>query len=65
MLRQLDRSDFDDLAPLVAQLRHLQRRCKPFGYEWCALAVAVEGLGEAAEEVTGEAAFYRTHGDHR
>jgi hypothetical protein len=65
MLRRLTPSDFDDLAPLVAQLRHLQRRCKPFGQEWCALAVAVEGLSEAAEAVTGEAAFYRSHGDHR
>lgn len=65
MHRTLDAADFEGLSPLVGQLRRLQRAYKPFGPEWDALAVALAGLNEAAEEVTGEPAFYRDRGNHR
>jgi hypothetical protein len=59
MLRPLDRADFEALSPLVAALRQLQRRCKPFGPDYHAVAVALAALNETAEIVTGEAAFWR------
>jgi hypothetical protein len=56
MLRPLDRADFEALVSLVPALHQLQRRCRPFGADYDALAVALTGLSEAAEAVTGERA---------
>jgi hypothetical protein len=51
-------SAFEALAPAVAQLRALQRHCKPFGTDYHAMAVAIAGISEAAEAVTGQPALY-------
>lgn len=56
---------FEDLAPAVARLRALQRRCRPFSGDYAALALAIEGLREAAEIVTGRPDLYSASGAHR
>jgi len=56
---------FEDLRPLVAALRAMQRHCKPFGPDYDAIAISLAALDEAAEIVTGESRFYATSGDHR
>jgi hypothetical protein len=59
MLQPPTRADLQALAPLVRELRGLQRRCKPFGADYDALAVALAALDETAETITGEARFFR------
>jgi hypothetical protein len=56
---------FEDLRPYVAQLRNLQRRCKPFGRDYHALAVALESLESAAYHFTRQPNFYSASGKHQ
>lgn len=49
---------FEDLTPYVGQLRALQMRCKPFGADYLALAIALDGVQTAAYHFTGRANFY-------
>jgi len=58
-----DASAFEALAPAVAQLRGLQRHCKPFGADYHALAVAIAGISETAEAITGQPAFFGARND--
>ena len=54
---------FDALRPYAQALRRLQSRCRPFGRDWQALTVAVEGLETTAFHFTGAAHFYGSRGD--
>lgn len=58
-------AEFEKLRPLAAELRRLQRRCKPFGRDYHALAVAIEGLETAAFHFTRQPRFFGDGGDHR
>jgi hypothetical protein len=58
-----DASAFEALAPAVAQLRGLQRHCRPFGSGYHAIAVAIAGISEAAEAISGQPAFYGARSD--
>lgn len=59
------RVDFEKLKPLVAELRALQRRCKPFGRDYHALAVAIDGLETAAFHFTRQPRFFGDGGSQR
>ena len=63
IFRPVVAEDFEALSPLVRALRAAQRHCKPFGADDHAIAVAIAGLNEAAEAVTGEASFYGSRAD--
>lgn len=63
MLKPLGPAEFEELTPLVSALRAAQRQYRPFGPEYHAIAVALAGLNEAAEAVTGEASFYGSRAD--
>ena len=63
MLKPLTTADFEDLTPLARALRDAQRHCKPFSADYHAIQVALAGLNEAAEAVTGEASFYGSRAD--
>jgi len=56
---------FEDLRPYVVRLRDLQRRCKPFGPDYHALAIAIESLEDAAHHFTGRPHFYAAGGKHQ
>ena len=56
---------FEDLKPLVARLRAMQQTCKPFGRDYHAIAVALEGLDTAAYHFTRRPHFYAAGGAHR
>jgi hypothetical protein len=56
-------SAFLELEPYHRQLQVLQRRCRPFGGDYLALGVAMEGLDTAALHFTREAAFYGARSD--
>lgn|GEM_PF-7082807 len=58
-----DASDFEGLAPAIAQLRGLQRHCQPFRADYHAIQIAIAGITEAAEAVTGQPAFYGARSD--
>lgn len=47
----------------VAELRKLQARCKPFGRDYLALAIAIDGLETAAYHFTRRAHFYGSDSD--
>ena len=49
---------FEALTPYVDQLRALQMRCKPFGADYLALAIALDGVQTAAYHFTGRPHFY-------
>ncbi|HEY8574406.1 hypothetical protein [Phenylobacterium sp.] len=49
---------FEELTPLVEQLRKLQMRCKPFGADYHAIGVAIEGLQTAAYHFTRRPHFW-------
>lgn len=51
---------FEDLIPYARRLRELQRRCKPFGRDYHALAIAIDGLESAAYHFTRRPHFYAT-----
>lgn len=56
---------FEDLRPYINRLRDLQRRCRPFGPDYHALAIAIESLQDAAAHFTGRPHFYSTSGRHQ
>jgi hypothetical protein len=57
--------EFENLRPYAAQLRALQRGCKPFGRDYYAIAIAIEALETAAYHFTRRPHFYGDGGDHR
>lgn len=56
-------SAFAALRPYHQRLRTLQGRCRPFGRDWQALNVALQGLETAAFHFTGTPQFYGSQGD--
>lgn len=54
---------FEALRPYALALRRLQSRCRPFGRDWQALNVALEGLETTTFHFTGIASFYGSRGD--
>lgn len=56
---------FEALRPDLERLRDLQRRCRPFGADYHALAIAIDGLERAAEHFTGRRHFYEAGGRHQ
>ncbi|HPA37586.1 MAG TPA: hypothetical protein PLV04_02490 [Phenylobacterium sp.] len=50
--------EFEALRPYADQLRALQRRCKPFGRDYNAIAIALDGLETAAYHFTRRPHFY-------
>lgn len=61
--RRLAHGAFEALRPYAQHLRALQGRCRPFGRDWQALNVALQGLETAAFHFTGQGAFYGSRGD--
>lgn len=56
---------FEALRPYVHQLREMQRHCKPFGRDYHAIAIALDGLESAAYHFTRRPHFYQAEGAHR
>jgi len=56
---------FEELRPYVQQLRELQRQCKPFGADYLAIAIAIDGLTTAAYHFTKRPHFYAIEGKHQ
>lgn len=54
---------FEALRPYAAKLRLLQGRCRPFGRDWQALNVALQGLETMALHFTQMEQFYGARGD--
>jgi hypothetical protein len=54
---------FEQLRPYAAGLRGLQGRCRPFGRDWQAINVAVQGLETAAFHFTQTPQFYGSRSD--
>lgn len=54
---------FEGLRPYAQALRTLQSRCRPFGRDWQALNVAVQGLETTAFHFTGVPHVYGSRGD--
>lgn len=57
-------AEFEKLRPMVAELRRMQRRCAPFGRDYHAIAVALEGLETAAFHFTRQPRFFGDGGSH-
>lgn len=57
--------EFEALRPYAVQLRTMQRRCRPFGCDYHAIAVALEALETAAYHFTRRPRFFGDSGDHR
>lgn len=51
-------ASFQALDPYVQALRGMQFRCRPFGADYMALAIALEGLGTAVYHFIRETSFY-------
>lgn len=56
---------FEALQPYVNELRAMQRACKPFGRDYLAIAIAIDGLDSAAYHFTRRPHFYAAKGEHR
>lgn len=54
--------EFEALRPYVNQLRKLQQKCKPFGRDYLAIAIAIDGLESAAYHFTRRPHFYALEG---
>lgn len=52
-----------ELSPLVAALRGLQRYCRPFGSDYSAIAISLAGLDEMALHLTEQVSFYGAKAD--
>lgn len=50
--------EFEALRPYVDELRRLQRKCKPFGRDYLALAIALDAVETAAYHFTRRPSFY-------
>lgn len=59
------RREFEALGAAVEHLRRLQFNCRPFGPDYHALDVAIEGLRTAAFHFTKDPSIYSTRGDAR
>jgi hypothetical protein len=57
------REAFRALTPYASRLLALQTRCRPFGYDYCALEIARQGLETAAFHFTRVEGFYGLKGD--
>ena len=58
-------ASFEALRPYDQQLRAMQRNCKPFGRDYFAIAIALDGLQTAAFHFTRRPHFYGDRGEHR
>jgi hypothetical protein len=56
---------FEELRPYVALLRKMQRGCRPFGRDYHAIAIALEGLESTAYHFTRRPHFYGSSGQHQ
>ena len=56
---------FRELTPYVEALRRMQFTCKPFGRDYLAIAIAIDGLESAAYHFTRQPHFYAAKGEHR
>lgn len=54
---------FDSLRPFYAQLQAMQRRCKPFGRDYHAIAVSLDALETTAYHFTRRPHFFGQAGD--
>jgi hypothetical protein len=54
---------FVGLRPYHTHLQKMQIRCRPFGGDYLALGIALQGLDTAALHFTGEPGFYGARGD--
>ena len=56
--------EFEALKPYVNELRKMQQKCKPFGRDYMAIAIALDGLESAAYHFTRRPHFYagKPHG---
>lgn len=54
---------FSSLAPYATELRRLQASCKPFGRDYHAMAIALDGLESAAYHFTRWPNFFSARGD--
>ena len=61
--RALASTAFDALRPYAQHLRGLQGRCRPFGRDWQALNIALQGLETTAFHFTRLPSFYGSRGD--
>lgn len=51
-------AEFEKLKPYVHQLRLLQQKCKPFGRDYHAIEIALDGLNSTAYHFTRRPHFY-------
>jgi hypothetical protein len=51
-------TEFEALEPLVGRLRQLQMKCRPFGTDYHALALAIDALNTTAYHFTRRPHFY-------
>ena len=56
---------FEELTPFVQALRKMQFTCRPFGRDYHAIAIALDGLETAAYHFTRRPNFYGAKGEHR
>ena len=61
--RNLALAAFHRLQPYHQRLRALQARCRPFGRDWQALNIPLQGVETAAFHFTGTPQFYASCGD--
>ncbi len=56
--------EFEALRPYVEQLRRLQQKCRPFGRDYLAIAIAIDALETTAFHFTRRPHFYagKPHG---
>ena len=54
---------FEELTPLYAHLRAMQRKCKPFGRDYHAIAITLDALETTAYHFTRRPHFYATQAD--
>jgi hypothetical protein len=54
---------FEDLRPFHAQLQAMQRRCRPFGRDYHAIAVTLDALETTAYHFTRRPQFYASRTD--
>ena len=63
MSSQAPEPSLSDLRPLVARLRDLQRKTRPFGSDYHAICVSLAALDETAEIVTGYSGLFGAEND--
>lgn len=58
-------AEFEALRPLAERLRQMQTRCRPFGRDYHAIALALDGLDTAAYHFTRRPHFFAGGGEQR